>query len=100
MPSFSVLISGQTSPIEQGNREAVKFGIRGLRYDLVEDLVLGMKPDPVGDGFAKAITVDMLRGREDLQANRWNCAHTPPGPTVVGALGRVNTVLFFVATGC
>ena len=35
--------------------KAVKLGVRRLRYNLVEDLELGMCPDPVSDRFAEGL---------------------------------------------
>ena len=49
------------------DREAVKLGIRRLCNDLVDDLVLGMSPDPVGDRLAEVLTFTRFRCREHLQ---------------------------------
>src|SRR5512140_2584221 len=41
--------------VKQRDRQAVELGVRGLRHDLVDDLVLGMATDPVGDQLSQQL---------------------------------------------
>jgi hypothetical protein len=54
---------------DQRDREAVKLGVRGLGHDAIEDLVLGMRSNPLGDRFAENLTVACLGRRKHLETN-------------------------------
>lgn len=53
--------------IEHRDREAMKFAVRGLRHDLVDDLELGMRGDPAGNHLAEDLAILRLRRLEDLE---------------------------------
>src|ERR1041385_8580346 len=54
--------------VEQCDGQAVKFGIRALRDDLVNDLVVGGAPEPGGDELSEEFALFRLRCREHLHS--------------------------------
>src|ERR1700712_5222161 len=47
--------------VEQRDRETVELGVRALGHDLIDDLVIGVAADPVGDELAKQLALFRLR---------------------------------------
>src|SRR4051812_32166356 len=79
--------------VEQRDGQAVKLGVRGLRDDLVDDLVLRVAADPIGDELAQELAFLGLRGRKHLHTSHVD--HAPP-LVLIGHLLRsshVNTLL-------
>src|SRR5215510_7243297 len=54
--------------VEQGDGQAVEFRIRALGDDLVNNLVIGVTADPVGDELTEQFALLRLRRREHLHA--------------------------------
>src|SRR6476661_302722 len=52
--------------VEQRDRQAVELRVRRLRDDLVDDLVLGMAANPVGNELTQELAFFGLRRREHL----------------------------------
>src|SRR6185295_14932769 len=58
--------------VEQRDRQAMELGIRALRDDLVDDLVVRMTADPVGDELAKQLAFFRLRRRKHFHTGHIN----------------------------
>src|SRR6185503_13402775 len=58
--------------VEQRDRETVKLGVRALRDDLVDDLVIRVTANPVGDELAQEFTLFCFCRREHLHASNVN----------------------------
>src|SRR6185503_21304769 len=54
--------------VEQRDGQAVELGIRALRDDLVDDLVIGMAANPIRDQLTQQLSLLGLRRRKNLHA--------------------------------
>src|SRR6185312_11916432 len=54
--------------VEERDGQAVELRIGALGDDLVDDVVVGVRPDPVRDDLAQELALLRLRRREDLHA--------------------------------